>query len=323
MFQFEAMERKLRQLNSLTERAMPILTPTGVLLGLLLGSHVSWMKPSVTFLFSFLTFCGALGINGSDFFTVLKKPKPIFLFLLIANILMPCFAWAVANLFFPSLSGTVTGYILLMAIPTAVSGYIWASIYKGNGALSLTMVLVSTALAPFMTPFTVRLLARTAVSIDTNGMILSLVQMVVIPSVIGVLINTLTKGKVNEHVTPSIKPFSKITLLMVIVINTSQVADRLLANASWQYLPIALLCAAISATGFPIAYWTGRMARLPKADNVSLTFATALRNISAALVLAIDYFPPETTLPVIFGIVFQQTICATMGYLLFGRNPIR
>jgi tagaturonate reductase len=189
--------------------------------------------------------------------------------------------------------------------------------------LSLTLILVSTALTPLLTPFTVRLLTQTAIEINTNGMILSLLKMVLVPSLLGIFINNFTKGKVNDHITPSLKPFSKIALVMVIIINTSQVSNQLLASASWKYLPVALLCATIAASGFPIAYGLGKWAKLPKEDNISLTFAIALRNISAGLVLAIDYFPPETALPVIFGIVFQQTISALMGFFLFGRKLSR
>ncbi|WP_320129137.1 bile acid:sodium symporter family protein [uncultured Sphaerochaeta sp.] len=320
MFHFQNTETKLRQFNHSLEHLMPVLTPFGVILGLILGTLVSWMNPSVTYLFAFLTFCGALGINTTDFFKVLRHPKPIIFFLIGANIIMPFLAWALASLVFHSNIAMITGYILLLSIPTAVSGYIWSSIYEGNGALSLTFILISTALAPIFTPFTVKLLAQTSIAIDTTGMMLSLFKMVVIPSILGIVINNLTKGQVNEHITPSLRPFSKLALFLVIIINTSQVSKDLLANASWSYLPVALVCATIASLSFPIAYVLGRIAKLSREDNISLTFAISLRNISAALILAINYFPPETALPVIFGIVLQQTICAIMGHFLFGKN---
>ena len=78
--------------------------------------------------------------------------------------------------------------------------------------------------------------------------------MVVIPSVIGVAINQITKGKVNKNVAPCLKPFSKIGLLFVIMINTSQVSDALIKDASWRYVPIVLLCVALASAGFPIVY---------------------------------------------------------------------
>ena len=45
-----------------------------------------------------------------------------------------------------------------------------------------------------------------------------------------------------------------------------------------------------------------------------------MRNVSAALVLAIDYLPPDGALPVIFGILFQQSASAIAGGILFKKR---
>ncbi len=144
------------------------------------------------------------------------------------------------------------------------------------------------------------LLANTSVRIDTAGMMVSLLIMVVVPSVAGILINNATKGTVNDHITPCLKPFSKIGLFLIIVINTAQVSEQLLANASWAYFPIALTCAFLAVVAYPISHTLGRIAGLGIEESKSITFASSMRNISAALVLAIAYFPAETALPVIF-----------------------
>ena len=130
MFQFQSIEAGLRRLNYRLERIMPVLTPSGVILGLLLGSLISWMKPSVSYLFAFITFSGALGISSQDFFKVIRKPKAIFIFLFGTNLIMPLISWSLANLLFPNQSEVITGFVLLMAIPTALTGYIWSGIYK-------------------------------------------------------------------------------------------------------------------------------------------------------------------------------------------------
>ncbi|MBI9093826.1 MAG: bile acid:sodium symporter family protein [Sphaerochaeta sp.] len=322
MFHFQTIETSLTRLNKALERLMPIITPLGVLVGLILGSRVSWMKPSVSWLFAFLTFSGALGISSSSFLKVVKKPKNILVFFLGTNIIMPVLAWALASLFFGSEPAVVTGYVLLLSIPTAVSGYIWSAIYKGNGALSLTLILVSTIMAPLLTPLTISFLTQSNVTIDSTSMMLSLLKMVAIPSLLGISLNSLTKGGVTVHLAPSLKPFAKIALFFVIIINTSLVSERLLSDASWAYLPIALLCALLAAIGYPLSYTLGKLFKIPYEENISITFATSLRNISAALVLSIEFFPAQTALPVIFGIVFQQTVCAFMGYFLFGQNTI-
>ena len=323
MFHFAITEQFFRRSNSTLERLMPILTPSGVILGLLLSYHVSWMKPAVTYLFAFLTLVSGMGVSVKDFFAVIKKPKPLFVFALCTYILIPLVVWSISNIVFAGKNDVITGYILLYCIPTAVVACIWCGIYSGNMALSLTILVLATCLAPLFTPFSIKLLAHSDIVIDTVGMIRSLLFMVVIPSLIGVVINALSKGHCNDHVTPVLKPFTKIALLLVIVINTSQVAERLIADASWAYLPEALAAFIFTTIGFLLSYGVSKLFNLEKTELVSVVYASGMRNISAALVLAISFFPPAASIPVISGIVLQQSICAIISHFLFGEKTER
>lgn len=317
MFHFQRAVTFLRRANTVLERGMPILTPTGVVAGLVLGQRISWMAGAITWLFAFITMSGAFGINPREFFRVVSKPKPLIVFFLGSHVGMPLTAWAVASVFFPGDSAVVTGFVLLFSIPTAVVGYIWSSIYKGDGALSLSMILLDTILAPLVTPMTVRILTRTTVQIDTTGMMLSLIWMVVVPSIVGSMVNYLTKGRVNEHIGPALKPFAKIALLFVVAINVSRIAQDIL-NFDPSYVPIMLVGLLLAVGGFLLGKLGAKLFSIEGPRTVSVTFATGLRNISAALVLAISFFPPKAAIPVIFGIVFQQTVCAMTGQKLFG-----
>ena len=64
----------------------------------------------------------------------------------------------------------------------------------------------------------------------------------------------------------------------------------------------------------------GRKCWVQREDSVSLMYGTGMRNISAALVLAITYFKAETAIPVVFGIVFQQTLAAISGIILLPKK---
>ena len=73
--------------------------------------------------------------------------------------------------------------------------------------------------------------------------------------------------------------------------------------------------------GFIIARLVSRLFSLNREDTVSVTFASGMRNISAAMVIAISFFPPQSVLPVISGIVLQQSAVAIASHFLFGRKP--
>lgn len=309
----------LKTLNHLLEKFMPFLTPSGVIIGLLLGDHITSWAPAVTWLFAFMTFTGALGINAKDFIGVVKKPLPILVFLVSFHILMPVLAWGLASLVFPNDKAMVTGIVLLFSIPTAVSGSIWATIHNGNMPLTITIILVDTLLAPFLTPAIVSFFMKQSVEIDTSGMFLSLLWMVVIPSIIGICINQLSKGKIPQKITPVCKPTSKIALLLVIIINAARIRHSIGEFESVFFLAggVSLV---LAFSGFVIGAFSGRLLKLPRPDSVSLMYASGMRNISAALVLALTYFEPRAGIPIVIGIVFQQTLATFAGLILLPKK---
>lgn len=297
---------------------MPVITPTGVILGLFLGSSFVQLKPLVTYLFAFITFTGALGMVFSDFKYVYKHPLVVLISLFCSHVLMPSLVFLFGSLIFPSSPSIVIGFVLLYSIPTAVVSYIWSGIYKGNGVLSLALVLLGTILSPLLTPLSVKLLSGTNIEIKTAGMMLSLCYMVVLPCILGVSINTATKGWAKKEVAPYLKPFTKVCLLFVIIINTSQIRGKL--NLSWSLIGILGINLVFSIGGLLLGYFISTLFKYSKEDRTSLTYSVGLRNISAALVLAIDYFPAETSVPVLLGITTQQIIAALSGKVLFGRK---
>ena len=59
--------------------------------------------------------------------------------------------------------------------------------------IALSILIVDTVIAPIITPFLLRLLIGSSIQIDSGGMMSSLLFMVVIPSIIGMVINQLSK----------------------------------------------------------------------------------------------------------------------------------
>ena len=305
-------------LNKKLDRLMGILTPIGVCTGLFLGPRVSWLKPLVTYLFAFVTFSGALGMKFSDFLYIKKKPSTAIIAIASSHIVMPTIVYIIASLFFGDNPDTITGFILLYANPTAVVSYIWSSIYRGNDILSLSLILISTLLAPIVTPYTTRLFTHSTVDIDTTGMMLSLLYMVVIPCLLGVLVNTLSKEKAKTEINPYLKPFTKLALLLVSIINTSQISGKLSLEIS--LLQIAVLNVFFAFMGFFLGFTIAKIMRFTREDIVSVSYTVGLRNISAALVLAVNFFPAETSIPVLIGITIQQVIAAIFGSAFIARK---
>ncbi|MDR2136453.1 MAG: hypothetical protein LBO76_07545, partial [Treponema sp.] len=73
--------------------------------------------------------------------------------------------------------------------------------------------------------------------------------------------------------------------------------------------------------GHFVAWFTGILCRLDREKQITVFFSSALRNISAAATLAIEFFPEAAALPALLGIVLQQTMAALMGRLFLGPSP--
>ena len=309
----------LQSINRTMEKWMPLVTPSSVLIGVLLSSVLSPYTGLVPWLFALMTFSGSLSMNFGDLKRVLSHPLPIIVFLVVIHAVMPLMAWGIGHLAFPGDTLTITGLILLLSIPTGIVSFMWVSIYKGHIALTLSMILIDTMLSPFIVPAALSVFVGAKVEMDVWGMMEGLTWMIVVPSLLGMAMNQWTKGKVKAKVGPVLSPLSKIFLAAVVAINSSAIAGYFTEfNSAILYL--FLICIVVVACGYMIGWGVTKLFRWGRDVSVTMTFNCGMRNISAGAVLAITYFPAAVTLPVIIGMCFQQMMAALFAYLLF-RNP--
>ncbi|GAA4705995.1 bile acid:sodium symporter family protein [Brevibacillus fulvus] len=305
----------LQKYNAILEKLMPISTPLSVLIGVLFGS---WLHPFAflsPWIFAFMTFTGSLGSNFSELGKVVKQPLPMLVNLLILHVLMPLIAWTAGTLLYPDDIHTITGYVLAAAIPTGITSFIWVSIYKGDIPLTLSIILIDTLLSPLIVPFSLHWLVGAEANIDAASIMNGLLFMIVIPSVLGMGLNQLTRGKVKTVLGPRLSPFSKTGLSLVVMINASVVSPYLRQiDSKLIGMAVAVFCIAV------LGYWLGwalsKLFRWKREVVVTLTYNCGMRNISAGAVLAIAYFPPPVAVPVVLGMLFQQVLASVFGLFL-------
>lgn len=308
----------LQTLNRQLNKMMPLITPTSILIGVLCGSNLAPYTYLSPWLFAFMTFAGSISLSFKDFLNVLKKPLPLVLCLFILHLAMPLAAMGMGHLAFPGDFYTITGFILAAAIPTGVSSFVWVSIYKGNIALTLSIILIDTLLAPFVVPGILALLVGTSVRLDAVAMMTSLFWMIVVPSLVGMLLNQWTQGKVTTAWGPWLNPFSKLAMASVVAINGAVVSPYL-TDFSPRLLGLAAIIVLLAAIGYALGFGLSRLIGLNEADKVALVFNGGMRNISAGAVLAVTYFPAPVAVPVVLGMVFQQVMASLVG-LVLGRQ---
>jgi len=312
-----ALTNSLVKINRFLDRIFPLLVTLGVILGVSFQGFFSHLRVYVPFLFGLVTLSGALKLKIRELGATVSSPRPLIAYLLFSRILVPVMVFALSRLVFGN-ADVVTGFVLLYAIPTAVTSFIWVTVYGGNAALALTLILLDTVLAPLISPATVRFLLGSAVTLDMSGMIVSLFLMVVVPTIIGVTLNETSKGKIPTVIAPFVAPLSKLTMVVVIASNTSAVASQLRLNNPFLW-KVSSVCVAFIVVNFILARTAARTAKLDRGQMVSFLFTSCLRNSAAAMTLAIRYFPEYAALPAVLGIVLQHNTSAVMGRIFFGK----
>ncbi|UUZ86551.1 bile acid:sodium symporter [Paenibacillus sp. P26] len=170
-------------------------------------------------------------------------------------------------------------------------------------------------LSPFIVPGVMSVLVGADVDMDVWGMMKGLLIMVVAPSVLGMLLNQWTGGKVKTNWGPRLSPFSKLSLAVVIMINSAVIAPYftgITADLIWTAVVIVF----VAALGYLGGFYGSKALRWDRGMTVTMTLNCGMRNISAGAVLALTYFPPAVAMPVIIGMLFQQMMASFFGYLL-------
>ncbi|MCV9886438.1 bile acid:sodium symporter family protein [Metabacillus halosaccharovorans] len=303
----------LYKINRQLEKWMPVITPISVVTGVLLADKLLALTFLIPWLFAFMTLTGSLGSNFSSLKGVIKKPLPLFVIILLLHLIMPLIAWLVGQSFYPNDHLTITGFVLASVIPTGITSFIWVTIYKGNIGLALSIILFDTMLSPFLVPFTLSLFVGQNVQINVMDIMYGLFFMVVIPSLLGMLTNHLTKGK-SVKAGKTLAPFSKLALATVVMINGAVISPYI-KEFSVKLMLIALTVFFLACLGYVIAWGLGIFLKRDRETQVVMLFTGGMRNISAGAVIAVQYFPAAVAVPVVLGMLFQQILASLFGFL--------
>ncbi len=305
----------IRSVNQFLEKGMPVITPLSVITGVLLADlFISWVY-IVPWIFAFITMSSSIGVKIEKIKHALVHPLPIFLALFIIQVMMPAIAYFSGHLFFPNDQWTLVGLVIAFVIPTGVISIMWVSIYQGNASLTLLIVLVNTLLSPIFIPLTLHLFVGESVEVNTLHLMNSLFLMIVIPSLLGVLLNYVPISK-GFDLKASLAPFTKIGLFLVIAINSS-VAAPLLKVIDWKLISIALVVFLLATLAYVCSYVMTKLLKFENDVMISLFFNSGMRNIGVGATIAILYFPPPVSVPVVLGMLFQQMLASVYGKALY------
>lgn len=217
-----------------------------------------------------------------DFEGVVKTTKAVVIGLVCHFTIMPIIGFLIATTFgFPA--EIAAGIILVGCVPSGVTSNLMAFIAKANLPLSITIATVSTLIAPIMTPLLMKILAGQLVEVDFIKMMMHVVQIIIVPVLLGLVINKLIRNGVKWLQT--IMPYvSMIGILITLVVVVASGRDNLLNIG-----PLLFLASIIHhSSGYLLGYWSGRLMKLDEATCRTISLEVGTQNAALASVIALS-----------------------------------
>jgi BASS family bile acid:Na+ symporter len=239
-------------------------------------------------------------LSLTDFSRVLSVPKAVLIGLLLQFTVMPLVGAAIA-LTFGFEPAVAAGVVLIGSCPGGVASNVMTYLARGNVALSVTMTACSTLVSPVMTPLMMVLLAGTMLKIEFVPMMMSILNMIILPIVAGLVVNKILRSlNLRGPWLDKLLSFvAMAAICFIIAIITSLSRDKLLG------VGLALIAAAVlhNGLGYVFGYTGARLLRCDESTCRTVAIEVGLQNGGMASGLAVNVLGnPDTALAAaIFG----------------------
>lgn len=268
-----------------------VWTIIAALIGFFQPAVFGWVLPQVTVLLGIIMFGMGMTLEVKDFKNILKNPKEIFIGSLAQFTLMPLIAFGLAVIFQlpPELA---VGVILVGTCPGGTASNVMTYLAKGDVALSVSITTLSTFLAPIVTPLLTVWLAGKWIPISAGAMFISIVKIVLIPIILGLIINSLFGSKL-EAVTKSLPAVSVIAIVLIVGGVVGANSERIATTGAVIFLIVILH----NVLGIISGYFLGDKLSLAEAKKRALSIEVGMQNSGLAVSLAVAHFSPAAAIP--------------------------
>jgi len=249
--------------------------------------HKAWITP----LLGIVMFGMGLTLSAADFREVFRRPRDVAIGVVGHYLIMPGIAWvlAVAMRLPPDVA---VGVILVGCCPSGTASNVMTFLAKGDVALGVSIASVSTLIAPLATPALVSLLAGKWMSINAHALFLDIVQVVIVPIVLGIVAKTLFRRQAAASV--KVLPLVSTTAIVLIIAIIVGLNQAQLSSGSLVILAAVILH---NGFGFLLGYLFAQMFGMDLAKRKAVMLETGMQNSGLGAALAAAHFNPLAAVP--------------------------
>ena len=289
----------MKDICNFISRYVGVIVLLVAVVALLLPESFRWIDTvCINPLLGLVMFGMGLTLNPNDFKVVFSRPKDVIIGCLAQFIVMPALAWLLAKAFHlpPELA---IGVILVGCCPGGTASNVMTYLAKGDLALSVGVTSASTILAPVLTPLLTWMIAGTYVHVNTLSMFLSIVQVVILPIIIGFAVQKYCPKFTNKAV-GFLPGFSSIAIALIAGTVVSHSAERLLSSG----LVVVIVVMLHNICGLLLGFCVSKLMHMEYKKCVAISIEVGMQNSGLACSLATLHFAayPMATIP---GAIFS------------------
>ncbi|HJG68353.1 symporter [Staphylococcus cohnii] len=271
-------------------------------IGFIFPMQLSTLSNWVPYLLGIVMLGMGLTIDPKDFKIIFQAPRSVIIGVVLQYTIMPLSAFLIVKLFHlpPEIA---IGVILVGCCPGGTSSNVMSYLANANVALSVAITSVSTLLAPLLTPALIYLFAHEWLQVSFISMFWSVVQVILIPIIIGFVLQKLFKTFADKTAT---------ALPIVSVVAISLILASVVGSSKAQILATGLLIFAVvilhNLIGYILGYTFAKILKLDRPDKKAVSIEVGMQNSGLAVSLATVHFNPLSAVPgAVFSLIHNIT----------------
>lgn len=256
-------------------------------MGLALPALASVPDASASVALAMLTYASCFKLKDGGFSEI--HWRNIFLFYVVRYIILPIILLLITQKIFPAYA---TGIFLLALLPTAVSSPAFANMFGGRVPPTFAIVILSTALAPFLIPLQCSLiLADASVTPTPLPLFRTLAFCVFVPMIL--YFTTRKYARLSTVMYDNVKIISIILVAFVIALVIAKQREFIINHTADIIIPILLTIVCYS-----IFLACGWLFARGQTRDIRISFATCsmFNNVALGVSVALLHFPQNVIL---------------------------
>jgi BASS family bile acid:Na+ symporter len=249
-----------------------------------------------------------LTLKLDDFKRLVSYPVPILLGVFLQYSIMPFLGFAISHFMGLSIPFSA-GIALVSCCPGGTASNVLSYIARADVALSVTMTVISTLFAVILTPLLTSLLIGNKIEVNTMGLFLSTVKVIVIPVGLGVILSHFF-SKQAETIS---KVSPEVSVILIILIVASIIgSSRNAILQSGAYLAVCVFI--LHSMGFLLGYVLSKIIVRDEIVARTISIEVGMQNSGLGVVLAGQNFAdPLVAVPSAVSSLFHSLIASVLA----------